>query len=421
MTSCGAGEPCRSSPSRPARSRGRAATIDESVRCLSAAGAPVEVAMSSRASRSWRSATRPMTRPPSLLDEALDAARAGGADVHRVAQIRGNQGLVALFTGCHAAAERAFRDEFEHGREGRFRNVLPEGLLGLAGVAAAAGSKGARRAPRGCRRSLHHSRDLRRRRVLVLERVRDAFPRARARRVRGRALATGGARRGVAQPSRSGDRGARVAGLQGRSNVGARACGHVHSQPPPRGSGRRRGCRLTRRRRARGRQRRPRPAAWRASLRTGLRPVGGRLVAVGSGPARHRNPVTDTTGAACAAGQPRGPVWFLAGTFGGDPVTRTCRVPSGRALLFPVANNGYFAFLDDPPEQRTEAFVRSIARQVTDATTAHATIDGCPRAEHQGALLHRIAAVSRRPRGGQSSCRSPRASCWTRASTPATT
>ncbi|MDA0167208.1 hypothetical protein OM076_43510 [Solirubrobacter ginsenosidimutans] len=91
-----------------------------------------------------------------------------------------------------------------------------------------------------------------------------------------------------------------------------------------------------------------------------------------------RNPVTDTTGAACAAGQPRGPVWFLAGTFGGAPVTRTCRVPSGRALLFPVANNGYFGFVDDPPEQRTEAFVRSITRQVTEATNLTATIDGVP-------------------------------------------
>jgi hypothetical protein len=77
-----------------------------------------------------------------LLDEALEAARAGGADAHRIAQIRGNQGLVALFTGRHGAAGRAFRDELEHGREGRFRNVLPEGLLGLAGVAAAAGEQG---------------------------------------------------------------------------------------------------------------------------------------------------------------------------------------------------------------------------------------------------------------------------------------
>ena len=109
-----------------------------------------------------------------MLDEALDAARAGGADAHRIAQIRGNQGLVALFTGRHAAAERAFRDELEHGREGRFRNVLPEGLLGLAGVAAAAGEQG--RAARlagaaeACTTAAIFAVD-----ELVLERVRERF------------------------------------------------------------------------------------------------------------------------------------------------------------------------------------------------------------------------------------------------------
>lgn len=44
----------------------------------------------------------------------------------------------------------------------------------------------------------------------------------------------------------------------------------------------------------------------------------------------------DTTGANCAAGQ-SGKVWFLAGVFGGS-VTRTCTVPAGKALFFPVLN-----------------------------------------------------------------------------------
>jgi hypothetical protein len=53
------------------------------------------------------------------------------------------------------------------------------------------------------------------------------------------------------------------------------------------------------------------------------------------------NPVVDETGALCAVGQ-RGPVWFLAGTFSGGMLTRTCTVPEGTTLFFPVING--FAF-----------------------------------------------------------------------------
>ena len=49
-----------------------------------------------------------------------------------------------------------------------------------------------------------------------------------------------------------------------------------------------------------------------------------------------RNPVADEDGRYCAEAQP-GDVWFLAGTFGGS-VTRSCRVPSGLPLAFPLVN-----------------------------------------------------------------------------------
>ncbi len=52
------------------------------------------------------------------------------------------------------------------------------------------------------------------------------------------------------------------------------------------------------------------------------------------------NPVADPTGAKCVVGQ-RGPVWFLAGSFG-ETVTRTCSVPAGKVLFFPVANGSFF-------------------------------------------------------------------------------
>ena len=49
------------------------------------------------------------------------------------------------------------------------------------------------------------------------------------------------------------------------------------------------------------------------------------------------NPELDTTGENCMVGQ-RGSVWFLAGTVGGPPVTRTCTVPEDTRLFFPVIN-----------------------------------------------------------------------------------
>lgn len=70
------------------------------------------------------------------------------------------------------------------------------------------------------------------------------------------------------------------------------------------------------------------------------------------------NPVLDATGANCAQRQVD-EVWFLAGSFGPDPVNRNCEVPAGKSLFFPLINNGYLAFLNDPPETRTEEFIRA--------------------------------------------------------------
>lgn len=70
-----------------------------------------------------------------------------------------------------------------------------------------------------------------------------------------------------------------------------------------------------------------------------------------------------------------GKVWFLGGTlFSADPVSRACVVPSGTSLFFPLIQQGYGAFLNDPPEQRTEEFLRQ-AVECTDPVIAVA-IDG---------------------------------------------
>jgi len=48
------------------------------------------------------------------------------------------------------------------------------------------------------------------------------------------------------------------------------------------------------------------------------------------------SPQLDITGERCVVGQ-RGSVWFLVGNFGGT-TTRTCAVPEGKVLFFPVIN-----------------------------------------------------------------------------------
>ena len=49
------------------------------------------------------------------------------------------------------------------------------------------------------------------------------------------------------------------------------------------------------------------------------------------------NPLTDGTGADCMVGQ-RGATWFLAGNGGGTTI-RTCSIPQGTMLFFPVINS----------------------------------------------------------------------------------
>lgn len=89
------------------------------------------------------------------------------------------------------------------------------------------------------------------------------------------------------------------------------------------------------------------------------------------------NPILDKGD--CSVGQ-TGRVWFIGGTFSGEAgkvTVRNCTIPVGTALFFPLINNGYFAFLNDPPETRTEEYLR--AQVVCDAPTLlEAKIDGVP-------------------------------------------
>jgi hypothetical protein len=103
------------------------------------------------------------------------------------------------------------------------------------------------------------------------------------------------------------------------------------------------------------------------------------------------NPVLDTTGSNCAVGQPVPGTFFLAGTFTGSSVMRTCTVPVGDALLIPILNAAAFAQQTDPPEQKTEAFLRSeIACVDTTPTTLSLTVDGVALANPASYLEHSV-------------------------------
>nr|WP_297351433.1 hypothetical protein [uncultured Caldimonas sp.] len=60
---------------------------------------------------------------------------------------------------------------------------------------------------------------------------------------------------------------------------------------------------------------------------------------------RGSGPVADVTGERCALGQ-RGDVWFLAGAFGSSKVRRTCSIPAGKTLFFPLINMAYWPSRD---------------------------------------------------------------------------
>jgi hypothetical protein len=101
------------------------------------------------------------------------------------------------------------------------------------------------------------------------------------------------------------------------------------------------------------------------------------------------SPPLDPTGALCVVGQ-RGSVWFLAGNFlEGGTGTRTCAVPEGVVLFFPVINN---VNIDSPNVCGQDSnripveVLRSASAASTDAATnLLAELDGSPIGN-----LHRV-------------------------------
>jgi len=103
------------------------------------------------------------------------------------------------------------------------------------------------------------------------------------------------------------------------------------------------------------------------------------------------NPILDPDGSNCDEGQ-SGPVWFLAGNFGGESV-RTCTVPRGKGIFFPILNNTYWSPEDTPfvtdvlapyygwdltGLSEAEILRRGVNWAADHATELAVTIDGVP-------------------------------------------
>jgi hypothetical protein len=79
------------------------------------------------------------------------------------------------------------------------------------------------------------------------------------------------------------------------------------------------------------------------------------------------NPITENGPVDCSRGQ-SGKIWFLAGNFGGvageaNPAVRTCAIPRGKALFFPVSNILFWVPEDGPD-------VDAVRRRANEAMNA---------------------------------------------------
>lgn len=87
------------------------------------------------------------------------------------------------------------------------------------------------------------------------------------------------------------------------------------------------------------------------------------------------NPLVDKTGKDCGNGQ-TGSTWFLAGVSGGGDVSRTCTLPGGSDLFFPLIN---IVDIEAKADNRTPGDVRRILASVDvkkSTTNLTVTFDG---------------------------------------------
>jgi hypothetical protein len=87
-----------------------------------------------------------------------------------------------------------------------------------------------------------------------------------------------------------------------------------------------------------------------------------------------KNPVFDGIGGFCSESQHDPNVWFLAGTFGGS-VKRKCKIPHGKAILFPIINYEC-SFEDEPSITTDKELVQRCRVEIDKIGHMYASIDG---------------------------------------------
>lgn len=95
------------------------------------------------------------------------------------------------------------------------------------------------------------------------------------------------------------------------------------------------------------------------------------------------SPVADADGSLCASGQ-SGPVWFLAGSYGTARTVRSCRVPAGKTLFFPLVNA-----IALPPDDEREACGSLMLRAETQTDAPAALVLNVNGKRFTGLEAHR--------------------------------
>lgn len=87
------------------------------------------------------------------------------------------------------------------------------------------------------------------------------------------------------------------------------------------------------------------------------------------------NPAMDTTGRNCCQNQ-SGPVWFLAGTFGGA-ATRKCTIPMEKAIMFPIIEKEC-SLAEDRDISIEEDLISRTRDQTSRISHLEVSVDGVP-------------------------------------------
>ena len=87
-----------------------------------------------------------------------------------------------------------------------------------------------------------------------------------------------------------------------------------------------------------------------------------------------QNPALDKSGEFCGINQRYPDVWFLTGTYGGS-VTRTCIIPYGKCILFPIIAS-LFSLATDPHLKTEKELLRTVRNDINKIERLSLTING---------------------------------------------